>query len=57
MTGKNISHGKGKYGVVVTWKEGGTTTYWSETKEKQTEEFKRVKRGLSYDHKVSKKNR
>lgn len=57
MAGKNISHGQGKYGVVITWKEGGTTTYWSETKEKQTEEFKRAKRGLSYDHKVSKKNR
>lgn len=54
---KNIIEGAGNYGVVVKWSGGGTTTYYYQDDSTRNSAFKRIKKEVSKQDKVSKKNR
>jgi hypothetical protein len=53
----NYIEGSGKYGVLVKWSQGGTTTYYYEDNVTRNRNFARIKSEVGSKEKVSKKNR
>lgn len=53
----NIVEGKGKYGVLIKWGDGGTTTYYFEDKAVRNQRFSVIKGEVGGKDKVSKKDR
>jgi hypothetical protein len=52
-----ISEGNGKYGVMVRYSGGGTTTYFFQDRAMRDKAFKRIKGEVTKDDKVMKKDR
>lgn len=49
--------GSGKFGVKIKFAGGGSTTYYYEDKATQDRNFSRIKKEVTKNDKVSKKNR
>lgn len=53
----NITQGKGKYGVCVKYAGGGMTTWFYEDRVTRDRNFKRIKKEVTKQDKVSKQDR